>query len=454
PVLFAAVAAGCNGTVSVPGAVGAAIGAGAVYNFGTLAHPGACMDAAGGGTANGTQIQEWWCNGTGAQAFTVENAGGGAYTLVNPHSGKCVDVNARGTANGTKIQLWDCNGTPAQTFFVQPVSGGFVQLVNTSSGKCLDVAGDNPADGTVVQLYDCNGTNAQKWNPAVIGGGGGGGGSTGGGGGGNGMRVHVANGCPVDVWIHGAGAEGTLQPDNAHLGPGGAVDYVAPATWSAARIYAFLSPPDGNGNPQGQNDKVEMNFGVANGVETINTDITYVDWVALPTQIQAIGSGSDCTTVGCEVSYGSLLDGCPSSLRTGHECLSAGAYCSNPANGGDPMCHALDGNIGACASSTPGCGGAAGSTTAQVYSCSGGFFSQSPQFCAALNRGVLGSPGPGTPPSAFYQSPPYNPYAAWVHQRCPGIYAFPYDDYGASNQSSDHTCAGATQLNVTFCPRG
>ena len=35
-----------------------------------------------------------------------------------------------------------------------------------------------------------------------------------------------------------------------------------------------------------------------------------------------------------------------------------------------------------------------------------------------------------------------------------GIYAFPYDDYGASNQSSDHTCAGATQLDITFCPRG
>ncbi len=58
------------------------------------------------------------------------------------------------------------------------------------------------------------------------------------------------------------------------------------------------------------------------------------------------------------------------------------------------------------------------------------------------------------PASSLYLSPPYNPYAQWVHQRCPGIYAFPYDDYGASNQSSDHTCTGATQLDVTFCPRG
>jgi hypothetical protein len=311
-----------------------------------------------------------------------------------------------------------------------------------------------------VQLYDCNGTTAQLWTPAVIsgGGGGGGGGSTGGGGGstgggGSGFAVHITNSCPVDVWIHGAGGGGVLQPDNAHLGPGASRDYDAPRNWTAARIYAYLQGPDGAGNPQGQNDKIEMNFGYANGVETINTDITYVDWVALPSRIEAVGSGSDCTTVGCELPYASILDGCPSSLRSGHECISAGMYCLNPVNSGDPMCHALDGNISACASN-PACAGAAGSSTAQVYSCSGSFFGNSPQWCAALNRGVLGSPGPTTPPSAFYKNPPYNPYAAWVHARCPSIYAFPYDDYGNANESSDHTCSGATRLNITFCPRG
>jgi beta-glucanase (GH16 family) len=142
---------------------------GAVYNFGTLAHPGACMDARGSGTDDGTQIQEWWCNGTGAQSFAVQDAGNGAYSLVNTHANKCVDVQARGTANGTKIQLYDCNQSPAQAFWIQPASNGFVSFVNTNSGKCLDVAGDNPADGTVVQLYDCNQTNAQLWNPSVIG---------------------------------------------------------------------------------------------------------------------------------------------------------------------------------------------------------------------------------------------------------------------------------------------
>jgi hypothetical protein len=461
--LVLAMTAGCSAQSGgeVVGESGQAIVTGAVYNFGTLANPGSCMDAEGAGTADGTQIQEYVCNGTGAQSFSVQDAGNGAYYLVNTNANKCVDVNARGTANGTKIQLYDCNQTTAQTFTIQPEANGFVSFVNTNSGKCLDVTADNPANGTLVQLYDCNGTNAQLWNPAVISGGSGsssGGttsGSSSGGSTGSSVTVQVTNGCPIDLWIHGVGQESTLQPDNQHLAPGASQTYAAPLTWTAARIYAYMQAPDSSGNPQGENDKVEMNFGNSGGVESLNTDITYVDWVALPSQIQTFGSGSDCTTVGCEVPYSQVLNGCPSSLLTGqHECLSAGNYCLNPVNSGDPLCHELDSQISACASEYSACSAAAGSTTAEVYSCSGSFFSGSPQYCAALNRGVLSNPGPNTPASEFYQTSPYNPYSAWVHNRCPGIYAFPYDDYGSSNQSSDHTCSGATQMNVTFCPKG
>ena len=271
----------------------------------------------------------------------------------------------------------------AQSFFLQPAANGFVTIVNTNSGKCLDVAGANPADGTVVQLYDCNGTNAQLWNPAVISGGGGGGGSPAAAAAAA-CAVHVANNCPVDVWIHGVGAEGTLQPDNAHLTPGASRDYNAPATWSAARIYAYLQAPDGAGNPQGQNDKVEMNFGVANGGEIINTDITYVDWVALPTQIQAIGSGTDCTTVGCEVPYNT----CSTAVR--RRCAPAtsawppGSTVSIRRTTAIRCATRSTATSAACAASTPGCAGAAGATTAQVYSCSGGFFRQQP----AILRGA------------------------------------------------------------------
>ena len=139
------------------------------YNFGTLANPGSCMDARSAGTSDGTQIQEWVCNGTVAQAYATLGQGGNVVTLYNPHANKCVDVADSGTADGTQIRLWDCNGTAAQNFVLQPAANGFVNIVNPNSNKCLDVQSDNPANGTVVQLWDCNGTNAQLWNPAAVG---------------------------------------------------------------------------------------------------------------------------------------------------------------------------------------------------------------------------------------------------------------------------------------------
>ena len=244
------------------------------------------------------------------------------------------------------------------------------------------------------------------------------------------------------------------MPDNVHLTQGKSQDYDGPVTWSSARIYAYLQAPAADGTPQGQNDKIETNFYLTNGSQYVNSDITYVDWVALPSQIQAIGTGSDCTTVGCQVPYANLLSGCPSSLLSGHECLSAGSYCLNPQASSDPFCHALDAQVSSCASEYSACSAGSGSSTAEVYSCSGSFFSNSPEYCAALNRGVLASPAATTPATSFYQTPPFNAYAQWVHGQCPGIYAFPYDDFGSSNQSSDHTCTAATQLDITFCPKG
>lgn len=173
-------AAACSAGGPESAASGAqSVGDGEIYDFGTLAHPGSCMDARAAGTGDGTQIQEWDCNGTGAQSYEVVAAGGGAFNIVSTHANKCVDVAGAGTADGTQVRLWDCNGTGAQAFVFEGQANGFVTIVNTNSSKCLDVQGDNPADGTVVQLFQCNGTDAQLWNPAVIGAASTGGGSTG-----------------------------------------------------------------------------------------------------------------------------------------------------------------------------------------------------------------------------------------------------------------------------------
>ncbi len=199
-----AVVAGCGASPGDGGRqTSQAVSAGQIFNFGTLVHPGSCMDAQGAGTGDGTQIQEWSCNGTAAQSFELQDAGNGAFTIVSTNANKCVDVSGSGTADGTKVQLWDCNGTGAQSFLLQPTgSSGFVNLVNTNSHKCLDVQSSNPTSGTVVQLWTCNGTNAQVWNPSVIGqgtsgGSSGGGGSSSGGAGSSGG----GSGCDPSAWV-------------------------------------------------------------------------------------------------------------------------------------------------------------------------------------------------------------------------------------------------------------
>jgi hypothetical protein len=128
----------------------------------TAGHSGKCVDVASSGTANGTVVQQWGCNGTNAQAFRLQAVTGG-YNLVNVNSGKCVDVSGSSTADGATVQIWDCNSTSAQTFSLNLTSTGAYSLVNANSGKCLDVAQASTADGARVLQYACNGGTNQQF---------------------------------------------------------------------------------------------------------------------------------------------------------------------------------------------------------------------------------------------------------------------------------------------------
>ncbi len=129
--------------------VGAAERVGAVVGAGSK-----CLDIASSGTADGTKIQLWTCNGTGAQRWTI-----GADQTMRA-LGKCLDVKSSGTANGTPVHLWTCNGTGAQVWSAQ--SDG--TLKNPQSNKCLDVTGGSTADGTPLQIYDCTAAVNQRWS--------------------------------------------------------------------------------------------------------------------------------------------------------------------------------------------------------------------------------------------------------------------------------------------------
>jgi hypothetical protein len=113
---------------------------------------GKCADVAAASSANGTAVQLYTCNGTGAQQWTV-----GTDNTIRS-LGKCLDVASASTANGARTQLYDCNGTNAQKW---TRSGN--ALVNTGSGKCLDATGPSSADGTPLQIWTCTGSSNQSW---------------------------------------------------------------------------------------------------------------------------------------------------------------------------------------------------------------------------------------------------------------------------------------------------
>jgi len=131
---------GTNGTVTAP--------TGAITGI-----AGKCADVSNANTADGTPVQIYTCNGTGAQQWTVQ----ANHTL--QALGKCLDVAGAGTANGTKVQLWTCNGTVAQVW--TPQSNG--ELVNPNSGRCLDDPGASTTDGTQLIIWDCHGGANQTW---------------------------------------------------------------------------------------------------------------------------------------------------------------------------------------------------------------------------------------------------------------------------------------------------
>ena len=116
-------------------------------------YQGLCLDVRAAATADGTPVQVYTCNGTGAQTWTL-TSGNQLQSL-----GKCLDVTGAGTANGTLVQLYTCNGTGAQVW--QHQSNG--EYLNPNSGKCLDDTGFG-GSGTQVQIWACAASTNQQWS--------------------------------------------------------------------------------------------------------------------------------------------------------------------------------------------------------------------------------------------------------------------------------------------------
>jgi hypothetical protein len=124
----------------------------------TITGPGGkCIDVAGNDTGgNNAAVQIWDCQATAVDQHWT-------YTSNTLRTlGRCMDVAGGLTANGTKVQLYDCNSSGAQVW--QARADG--TLFNPQSGRCLDDPNGTTTNGTQLQIYDCNTSAAQKWTSA------------------------------------------------------------------------------------------------------------------------------------------------------------------------------------------------------------------------------------------------------------------------------------------------
>ncbi|WP_277212388.1 RICIN domain-containing protein [Isoptericola croceus] len=135
---------------SVPGSVGSA-SSNAEY---VGVHSGRCLEVAGLGTANGTDVQLWDCWGGSNQRW--------AYTASKQlvvYGNKCLDAHGHGTSNGTKVVIWDCSGHANQQWNVNADG----TITGVQSGLCLDASGWGTNNGTKVHLWTCGGHANQQW---------------------------------------------------------------------------------------------------------------------------------------------------------------------------------------------------------------------------------------------------------------------------------------------------
>ncbi|RLP83783.1 hypothetical protein D9V34_02950 [Mycetocola lacteus] len=153
-VPLAAGPASATTPVNATTAVNTSVPASASPAAGTITSGTRCLDDADFGTANGTVIQLFDCNGSAAQKWTWENDG-----TVRVF-GKCLDVTGGSNATGALLQLYTCTAGAVQQRFAALPDG---TIYSPKSAKCLAVQG-TPANLTRVGLASCDPSKpAQQW---------------------------------------------------------------------------------------------------------------------------------------------------------------------------------------------------------------------------------------------------------------------------------------------------
>ena len=264
-----------------------------------------------------------------------------------------------------------------------------------------------------------------------------------------GLLFRFMNNCPMTLWLQFAGS------------PNGAPVMLPTKTTQEfdmqtlhGRVTAFKNAaPGGAGSVEAEFFELTADPGKA-----LNYNLSFVDYMGLPLEINGKGPPASCGLTACYAPLADLVKGCPTQLldAVNGKCNSMFSYCNNAAHAQEAFCTSLDQSAAMTLANDPMC--KAGGTLAQAGSgakilgcATGSFWSGSPYCCAKVNRNATNGTGSdNTQNCTYYKTAPYNVYAAYSHSVCPYIYAFAYDDW--NDQSGYHACTGGTGADITYCP--
>ena len=264
-----------------------------------------------------------------------------------------------------------------------------------------------------------------------------------------GLLFRFMNNCPMTLWLKFAGAPngGTVM-----LASKTTQEFDMPTLHGRVTAYKDAAP-GGAGSVEAEFFELTADPGKA-----LNYNLSFVDYMGLPLEINGKGPPQSCGLTACYSPLADLVKGCPAQLldAANGKCMSMFSYCNNAAHAQEAFCTSLDQSAAATLANDPMC--KAGGTLAQagggakILGCAtGSFWSGSPYCCAKVNRNATNGTGnDNTQNCTYYKTAPYNVYAAYSHSVCPYLYAFAYDDW--NDQSGYHACTGGTGADITYCP--
>jgi beta-glucanase (GH16 family) len=89
---------------------------GGYYRINNRNNAAQVLDVAGVSSADGGLIHLWAYGGGNNQQWLPQQNANGTWRFISRHSGKCLDVPGSSTANSVQLQQWTCNNTNAQNF--------------------------------------------------------------------------------------------------------------------------------------------------------------------------------------------------------------------------------------------------------------------------------------------------------------------------------------------------